>query len=116
LDNKENQIELMRIGISREHMEYTSKGNAPQDDIAVRAKDGVIIGGINYYSNEPFIVFEAKRLNNTLGKSRKKEYVVGRVYKDSQGNNKYLNSGGMERFKKEIHGKRLKYVGMIGYM
>ncbi len=116
LDNKENQIELIRIGISREHMEYTSKGNAPQDDIAIRAKDSVIISGISYQNNEPFMVFEAKRLNSTLGAHREKEYVVGRVCKDSEGNDKYLDSGGIERFKKEIHGEKLTYVGMLGYV
>ena len=44
-------------------------------------------------------------------KKRKKEYVVGR-YDDA----KYIESGGIERFKKEIHGSGLVYVGMIGYM
>ena len=113
LDNKEYKIGLIRIGISKEHMEDTNKGNSPQVDIGIRAKDGIMIQGTQYANNEPFIVFEAKRLDSKIDhyKERKKEYVVGRIK-----NSKYLNSGGIERFKKEIHGKKLKYVGMIGYM
>jgi len=114
LDNKEYKINnIIRIGISKEHMENTNKGNSPQDDIAIRAKNGIFIKGIYYADNEPFIVFEAKRLDANIPNydDRKKEYVVGRIK-----SGKYLNSGGIERFKKEIHGKKLNHVGMIGYM
>ena len=108
-NNSRHQVPL--YGFSREHMEYTSKGNSPQDDIGVRGIQGIIIDTISYANNKPFMVFEAKRLDSKLDHQRKKEYVVGRL-KD----NKYLNSGGIERFKKEIHGRDLNYVGMIGYL
>lgn len=48
-------------------------------------------------------VFEAKRLDNTLGKSREKEYIIGKI-------------GGIERFKRDKHGKGLPHSGMIGYI
>jgi hypothetical protein len=115
LDNKDHSIELIRIGISREHMEDTSKGNSPQDDIAIRAKDGVILDAKSYQNNQPFMVIEAKRLDSRLDKKREKEYVVGRIEKNN-GQSKYIDSGGIERFKKEIHGKNVDCIGMIGYL
>ena len=61
--------------------------------------------GISHKSNKHKIifVFEAKRLDNTLPKSREKEYIIGA-------------KGGIERFKRDKHGKDLSYAGMIGYI
>ena len=58
----------------------------------------------------PFFKIEVKRLTN-LGVARQKEYVIGRMGKE-----KYKESGGIERFKKGIHGSKLKFAGMIGYI
>jgi len=59
-----------------------------------------------------FFVLEAKRLNsNKSYNKRRKEYVVGRYDKE-----KYIDSGGIERFKKDKHGANLKLSGMIGYL
>ena len=110
LDNKCRK-DLPICGFATEHMEDTSKGNSRRDDIGVRAIEGITIDTISYPDNKPFFVLEAKRLDSKIGKKRKKEYVVGRVDGD-----KYIDSGGIERFKKEIHGVGLNYVGMIGYM
>ncbi len=52
---------------------------------------------------DAFFVLEAKRLDTTLGKARKKEYIIGKL-------------GGIERFKNQKHGGELTHVGMIGYM
>ena len=60
---------------------------------------GVVIDG----ETEAFFVLEAKRLNTSLPKAREKEYIVGKL-------------GGIERFKKEKHGKSLTHVGMIAYV
>jgi hypothetical protein len=46
-----------------------------------------------------FFVLEAKRLPS----SSKKEYIIG-------------NTGGIERFKKDKHGKNFQRAGMIGYV
>jgi len=57
-------------------------------------------------TNLPLFVVEAKRLpapNNK--KVREKEYVVG-----------CKDNGGVERYKKEIHGKQLDECGMIGFI
>ena len=61
--------------------------------------------GISHRSNKHknIFVFEAKRLNSTFHKSRKKEYVIGK-------------KGGIERFKRNVHGKDLAHSGMIGYV
>lgn len=114
LDNKARE-KLPLCGFSREHMEDTGKGNSPQDDVGVRGVKGIVIDTVKYANNEPFIVFEAKRLDASISKQNKdrtKEYVVGFLKKDG----KYNNSGGIERFKKEIHGTGLVHVGMIGYV
>lgn len=110
LDNKSRE-ELPLCGFSTEHMEDTTRGNSRRDDIGIRAIKGITIHTTFYPNNKPFIVIEAKRLDSKIVKKRKKEYVVGR-YDDA----KYIESGGIERFKKEIHGSGLVYVGMIGYM
>ena len=61
--------------------------------------------GISHKSNKHknIFVFEAKRLDDKLVKSREKEYVIG-------------DNGGIERFKRDKHGRDLNYAGMIGYI
>jgi hypothetical protein len=61
--------------------------------------------GISHKSNihKNIFVFEAKRLNNTFDNARKKEYVIGK-------------KGGIERFKRDLHGKDLAHSGMIAYV
>ncbi len=110
LDNEARE-KLPICGFSTEHMEDTTKGNARRDDIGVRAIQGITLHATFYPNNKPFIAIEAKRLDSKIDKKRKKEYVVGREDEE-----KYIESGGIERFKKEIHGNGLVYVGMLGYM
>jgi len=61
--------------------------------------------GVSHKSNQHknIFVFEAKRLDSKLGKSREKEYIIG-------------ETGGIERFKRDKHGKGLPHAGMIGYV
>ncbi len=66
----------------------------------------VDIGVLRHGARKAFFVIEAKRL-----KSSEKEYLVGRWK-----NGKYIACGGVERFKKEIHGKDLEYAAIIGYV
>jgi len=56
--------------------------------------------------NEIIIVFECKRLTNVITGKRKDEYITGHK----------KVSGGIQRFKMEVHGQYHKIVGMIGYM
>lgn len=79
-----------------------SKKNKFKEDIGVSPK---------HDETNIFFVLEAKRLDTRLRSEREKEYVVGRFYKS-----KYVDSGGIERFKKEKHGKEFIYSGMIGYV
>jgi hypothetical protein len=56
--------------------------------------------------NLPLLVVESKRLPAPNSKKiREKEYVLG-----------HENNGGIERYKKEIHGKNLDECGMIGFI
>lgn len=63
----------------------------------------VDLGVVSDDETESFFVLEAKRLDTTLPTSREKEYIIGKI-------------DGIERFKKEKHGKNLAYVGMLGYV
>jgi hypothetical protein len=56
-------------------------------------------------SQNAILRFEAKRLTEGLGKGREKEYVIGPK-----------NGGGIERFKKGVHGGRDQAAAMIGYI
>ena len=60
----------------------------------------------NEHYDESITVFECKRLSKTLPKDRKDEYVTG---------HKNI-TGGIQRFKLEVHGKEHETVGMIGYV
>jgi hypothetical protein len=56
--------------------------------------------------HKPLFVVESKRLPAPKPrKKREKEYVIG-----------YKDNGGIERFKKEIHGKNLDDCGMLGFI
>lgn len=66
----------------------------------------VDIGIIRVKDQKAFFVLEAKRLDTTLKKYREREYIVA---------NK-SNGGGIERFKRDKHGKGLTLSGMIGYI
>jgi hypothetical protein len=62
---------------------------------------------LHYKDDTPFFALEAKRLP-TLPKKREKEYVIG------DNDKKY--SGGIERFKRNLHGVDLNESGMIAYV
>jgi len=60
---------------------------------------------VNCY-NEKITVFECKRLSSEITRTRKDEYVTGHEE----------ITGGIQRFKLEVHGKDHDIVGMIGYI
>lgn len=62
----------------------------------------------HYADTNPFFTLEAKRLTTTLSNSRDKEYVIG--------NNPLKLSGGIERFKHNVHGVNLLNSAVIGYV
>jgi hypothetical protein len=101
--NRNARIQDYPFWFEKEYMEDVERGNSPQVDIAV-------IDSKYYNSPKAFFSMEAKRLDNITGK-REKEYLVGRMEGD-----KYRDCGGVERFKKEIHGKGLRCGAMIGYV
>jgi hypothetical protein len=92
-----------------EWMEDETKGNSAAVDIGILTRDNSIS-----LRNRCFFVLEAKKLGDT-DQIRNKEYLVGHNIKKN-GIQKYLACGGIERFKKSIHGNELDQCGMIGYM
>lgn len=76
--------------------------------------DFAVFGMLSYsgsYSNA-LIKFEAKRLSNLIKGNREKEYVIG----EYKGSKRIRNSGGIERFKNEQHGKDVNIACLIGYV
>ena len=64
-----------------------------------------LIEGRSYFNLEPFLVLEGKRLP-APSNDREREYVTGTK----------TVSGGIERFKKGLHGASLRQAGMIAYI
>ncbi|MCI5132221.1 MAG: hypothetical protein D3904_12040, partial [Candidatus Electrothrix sp. EH2] len=92
---------------NRESMEDETRGNSPAVDIGIYLKVDPDTG-----IDPPRItVFEGKRLSTKLPKKRHQEYVIGH---DEKG--KHVPCGGIERFKLDKHGGKLKHAGMIGYL
>ncbi|WP_405572959.1 hypothetical protein [Winogradskyella sp. Asnod2-B02-A] len=69
----------------------------------------VDIGVFKHYADHnPFFTIEAKRLSNSIRNNRKKEYVVG--------DDPTKFTGGIERFKHNLHGVNLSNSAIIGYV
>lgn len=69
----------------------------------------VDIGVFRHFSDpNPFFTIEAKRLTTSIPKNREREYVLG-------GDSNKL-SGGIERFKHNVHGVNLDHSAIIGYV
>lgn len=96
----------------KEYMEEPANGSSPSIDIGVLSglQGGICIDSKFYKNDESFFSLEAKRLFR-ISKKREKEYLIGH----NEGE-KHIDCGGVERFKKGIHGKNLKYGGMLGYL
>lgn len=104
--NKYARSEGYPFQFEKEFMEDIKKGNSPQVDIGVVE----YVESQYYSSHEAFFSMEAKRLDK-ISKAREREYLVGHIEKK-----KYIDCGGVERFKKGIHGQGLRYAGVIGYV
>lgn len=69
----------------------------------------VDIGVFRHFSDpNPFFTIESKRLSTSIPKNREKEYVFG--------SNPAKFSGGIERFKHNVHGVDLDHSALIGYV
>lgn len=69
----------------------------------------VDIGVFKHFSDPtPFFTIEAKRLTTSMPINREKEYVSG--------NDPTKFSGGIERFKHNVHGVDLDHSALIGYV
>jgi hypothetical protein len=74
-------------------------------DIAANPRQGVIIGKTYYSIYDSFIVFEGKRLP-APSRDREREYVTGGSKK----------SGGIQRFKRGLHGARQEAAVILAYI
>ena len=110
--NREARLGGQPFWFDKEHMEVPETGDSPTVDIGVITifSGGVFIHTKWYSNEESYFAMEAKRLDVISG-AREKEYLVGRWE-----NNKYKNCGGVERFKRGIHGRGLHYSALIGYV
>jgi hypothetical protein len=89
-----------------EKVQAPGSGRSAKTDIGVMAiEEQIKVLERTVLDNEAFFEIECKRLP-TLGHKREKEYVIGHT----------KPTGGIERFKKKIHGKDLKYAAIIGYI
>lgn len=95
-----------------EYMEVPERGDSPSVDFGTLTthEEGIVIKSKTYFEDKSFFSMEAKRLAN-LGSNRLMEYLIGRYEKG-----KYKNCGGVERFKQGIHGRKLDYGAIIGYV
>ena len=77
-------------------------------DISAAPADfaGTFIGSTFHGADDPFLIFEAKRLPPPGGKIRKREYVTGEPDL----------TGGIQRFKRGLHGAKLPAAVLIGYV
>jgi hypothetical protein len=68
----------------------------------------VDIGVFKHFADpNPFFTIEAKRLTTSIPNNREKEYVLG---------NDSKLSGGIERYKHNVHGVNLDHSAIIGYV
>ncbi len=105
-----NNRHVLPFSFDKEYMEDETKGSSPRSDFSVITNQSVKFHAHTYTDRQRIFTFEAKRLAN-LGNAREKEYLVGRHEGD-----KFINSGGVERFKNSTHGSGLDHVGIIGYL
>lgn len=89
-----------------EKIQNPDSGRSAKIDIGVLSiEEQIIVLDRAFNENDAFFEIECKRLP-TPGQNREKEYVIGQE----------RPSGGIERFKKSIHGKNLKHAAIIGYI
>ncbi len=89
------------------YLEQPESGHSPEVDIGTIIKDeGLVVSDKTYSQEHSFFSLEAKRLPSPE-KKREREYLVS--HDDTP-------RGGVERFKRCIHGKELKYSAIIGYI
>jgi len=82
-------------------------GHSPSVDFGVKTREPYG----KFKPRQTIFNIEAKRLP-TPGSGREKEYVIGHT----NSKDKYITCGGIERFKKGIHGKRLSHSAILGYI
>lgn len=94
-----------REDFSMAHFHHEERqGDRRRVDLSAQPIDETIIAGRAYQDDQPFLVFECKRLPADR-KGREREYVTG----DN-------SNGGIQRFKLGLHGAALTRAAMIAYV
>lgn len=89
-----------------EGMQDENTGTSPSVDVEAVTTSETVFEARSYAKEETLIAIEAKRLPSPPPKSREREYLIGLD----------KNSGGLERFKLGIHGKKALAWVMLGYV
>lgn len=94
-----------RENFSMAHFHHEERqGDRRRVDLSAQPIEETTIAGRAYQDDQPFLVFECKRLPADR-KSREREYVTG----DN-------SNGGIQRFKLGLHGATLSRAAMIAYV
>jgi hypothetical protein len=89
-----------------EGMQDEQTGTSPSVDLEAVTTGDTTFEARSYAKEETLVAIEAKRLPSPPPKSREREYLIGSD----------RSSGGLERFKLGIHGKRAPAWVMLGYV
>ena len=94
-----------RDNFSMAHFHHEERqSNRRRVDLSAQPVEETLIAGRNYQDDQPFLVFECKRLPADR-KSREREYVTGEN-----------ESGGIQRFTLGLHGAKLSRAAIIAYV
>lgn len=93
-----------------QNLEDPTKGTST--DFAAFKNVNSVLTALSSGGRTALVKFEAKRLSSGLSANREKEYVIG-DYSDKQ---KPKNSGAIERFKNETHGKDVSNAAILAYV
>ncbi len=97
---KHSRIQEINLIFQQETIQKQNEGHNRTVDIGVFKLYGDL--------TNPIYTIEGKRLTTEFPNNRKKEYVLG--------NDENKKTGGIERFKHNLHGINLKHSALVGYV
>lgn len=106
-----NQTKPAEAPYSFHHQNIEDANRNTSTDFAVFPNTSTVSSALSSF-NTAIVKFEAKRLTAGLGTAREKEYVIGQY----NGKEQTKNSGAIERFKNETHGKDVSNTAILAYV
>lgn len=107
-----NQVKPAKYPFTFKHQNLEDDTLNTSTDMAVFRTAKSVLSALSPDYRTAIVKFEAKRLTHGLGAAREKEYVIGQY----NGKRRIKNSGAIERFKNETHGKDVSNAGIIAYI